>query len=337
MKRICVTGGAGFIGSNYVHYKIATDPDAHVVVFDKLTYAGNKDNLKDLPADRYTFIQGDIADKPAITAAMDGCGAVVNFAADTHVDRSIMGATDFIATNVTGVYNICEAARELGTPRVLLVSTDEVYGSIREGSFKETDPPGPRNPYSASKAGGELVALAHFETFGTPVIITRGSNTYGPYQYPEKVMPLFITNLIEGQQVPLYQGGEHNVRDWLYVEDHASGIDAALLKGEPGQIYNVAGGNERENIVLTRKLLDLLGKGEDSIRLVPDRPGHDFRYSIDASKLRALGWQPKMDWEEGVAQTVQWYLDNRWWWEPIKSGEFKEYYRRQYEQRSAAK
>lgn len=337
MTKICVTGGAGFIGANYVHYKIANDPGVHIVVFDKLTYAGNKDNLKDLPADRYTFVQGDIADKDAISAAMEGCDAIVNFAADTHVDRSIMGATDFIATNVTGVYNICEAAKELGTKRVLLVSTDEVYGSIREGSFKETDPPGPRNPYSASKAGGELVALAHFETFGTPVIITRGSNTYGPYQYPEKVMPLFITNLIEGEKVPLYQGGEHNVRDWLYVEDHASGIDAALLKGEPGQVYNVAGGNERENIVLTHKLLELCGKGEESIRLVPDRPGHDFRYSIDASKLRALGWTPKMDWEEGIAQTVRWYQENPWWWEPIKSGEFKEYYRRQYEERTAAK
>lgn len=335
MKRICVTGAAGFIGSNYVRWKLAQDPGVHVVVFDKLTYAGNLDNLKDFPDGRYTFIQGDIADKAAITAAMEGCEAVLNFAADTHVDRSIMGATDFIATNVTGVYNILEAARELGTERVLLVSTDEVYGSIREGSFKETDPPGPRNPYSASKAGGELIALAHYETFGTPIIITRGSNTYGPYQYPEKVMPLFITNLIDGEQVPLYKGGEHNVRDWLYVDDHASGIDTALLKGETGQIYNVAGGNERENIVLTRKLLELLGKGEGSIRLVPDRPGHDFRYSIDAAKLRGLGWAPTTAWDEGVAQTVAWYKANEWWWRKIKSGEFLEYYRKQYEERTA--
>jgi dTDP-glucose 4,6-dehydratase len=333
MKRICVTGAAGFIGSNYVRYKLAQDSGVHVVVFDKLTYAGNLDNLKDLPSERYTFVKGDIADKEAIRAAMDGCDAIVNFAADTHVDRSIMGATDFIATNVTGVYNILEAARELETQRILLVSTDEVYGSIREGSFKETDPPGPRNPYSASKAGGDLMGLAHFETFGTPVIITRGSNTYGPYQYPEKVMPLFITNLIDGEQVPLYKGGERNVRDWLYAEDHASGVDTALIKGEPGQVYNVAGGNERENIVLTHKLLSLLDRGEEFIRLVPDRPGHDFRYSIDSSKLRALGWQPKMDWDEGVARTVNWYRENEWWWRPIKSGEFREYYRRQYEER----
>ncbi len=336
MKRICVTGAAGFIGSNYVRWKLQQDPDVHIVVFDKMTYAGNKDNLKDLDAARYTFIQGDIADKAAITAAMEGCDAIVNFAADSHVDRSIMGATDFIATNVTGVYNICEAARELKTPRVLLVSTDEVYGSIREGSFSETDRQGPRNPYSASKAGGELVALAHVETYGTPIIITRGSNTYGPYQYPEKVMPLFITNLIDGEQVPLYQGGEHNVRDWLYVEDHASGVDMALMKGEVGHIYNVAGGNERENIVLTKRLLELCGRGEEFIRLVKDRPGHDFRYSIDATKLRGLGWEPKMDWDEGVAATVEWYKSNDWWWRPIKSGEFKEYYRRQYEDRANA-
>ncbi len=333
MKRIVVTGGAGFIGSAFVRHQLQTYPDVHIVNFDKMTYAGNLDNVKDCDPARHTFVQGDIADRDAIQSAMEGCDAIVNFAADTHVDRSIMGATDFIATNCTGVYNICETARELGTERVLLVSTDEVYGSIREGSFKETDPHGPRNPYSASKAGGELIALAHYETFGTPIIITRGSNTYGPYQYPEKVMPLFITNLIDSDQVPLYQGGEHNVRDWLWVYDHASGIDTALRKGEPGQVYNVAGGNERENIVLTHKLLELCGKDESSIRLVKDRPGHDFRYSIDASKLKALGWTPTMDWEEGVTQTVDWYKSNEWWWRKIKTGEFLEYYKQQYENR----
>jgi len=333
MKRICVTGGAGFIGSAFVRYALETYPDLQVVNFDKLTYAGNPDNVKDCDPARHHLVQGDIADKAAITEAMTGCDAIVNFAADTHVDRSIMGASDFIATNVTGVYNILEAARTLGTPRVLLVSTDEVYGSIREGSFKETDPLGPRNPYSASKAGGELLALAHFETYGTPVLITRGSNTYGPFQYPEKVMPLFITNLIDGEQVPLYQGGEHNVRDWLWVYDHASGIDAVLRKGAPGNIYNLAGGNERENIVLTHKLLELLGKGEDAIRLVKDRPGHDFRYSVDASKARALGWAPVKDWDAGVAETVAWYRENGWWWRKIKTGEFLEYYKKQYETR----
>ena len=331
MTRIVVTGGAGFIGSNYVRYKLGVSPDVHLVVFDKMTYAGNRENLAGLDESRYTFVEGDIADKAAIRAAMEGAEAIVNFAADTHVDRSIMGATDFISTNVTGVYNILEAARELKTSRVLLVSTDEVYGSIVEGSFKETDPPGPRNPYSASKAGGELIALAHYETYGTPVLITRGSNTYGPYQYPEKVMPLFITNLIDGEQVPLYKGGEKNVRDWLYVDDHASGIDTVLRMGEVGQIYNVAGGNERENITLTRRLLELLGRGEEFIRLVPDRPGHDFRYSIDARKLADLGWKPLMDWDEGVALTVKWYQENEDWWRKIKSGEFLEYYKKQYE------
>jgi dTDP-glucose 4,6-dehydratase len=316
-----------------VRQQLDTYPDVHIVNFDKLTYAGNLDNVKDCDPARHTFVKGDIADANAIRDAMEGCEAIVNFAADTHVDRSIMGASNFIDTNVTGVYNILEAARDLGTARVVLVSTDEVYGSIREGSFKESDPPAPRNPYSASKAGGELIAIAHHLTYGTPLMITRGSNTYGPYQYPEKVMPLFITNLIDGEQVPLYSGGEHNVRDWLWVYDHASGVDTVLRRGEPGQIYNIAGGNERENIVLTHKLLELCGRDREYIRLVKDRPGHDFRYSIDANKTRALGWEPAMDWDEGVAQTVRWYKDNEWWWRKLKTGEFLEYYKRQYETR----
>lgn len=333
MKRIVVTGGAGFIGSNFVRYMLDAYPELHIVTFDKLTYAGNLDNLKDVDEARHTFIQGDIADKPAIKAAMEGCDAIANFAAGSHVDRSIMGADDFIATNVTGVYNICEAARELGTPRVLLVSTDEVYGSIDEGSFTEASPPRPGNPYSASKAGGELIALAHFNTFGTPIIITRGSNTYGPYQYPEKVLPLFVTNALDDEPLPLYSGGENNVRDWLYVEDHCRGIDTALRKGRPGEIYNIAGGNERRNMVLTRKILELTGKGEELIQFVKDRPGHDRRYSIDAAKLKALGWAPRMDWDEGMALTVRWYRDNEWWWRKIKTGEFLEYYRKQYHER----
>jgi len=330
MKRIMVTGGAGFIGSAFVRNMLDKHPDWHIVNFDKMTYAGNKDNVKDADPARHSFVQGDIADKDALRAALEGCDAIVNFAADSHVDRSIMGATSFIDTNVTGVYNILEAVREFGLERAVFVSTDEVYGSIREGSFTETDKHGPRNPYSASKAGGELMVLAYRETYGSPVIITRGSNTYGPYQYPEKVMPLFITNALDDEPLPLYKGGEHNVRDWLYVDDHASGIECALLHGEPGEIYNIAGENERENIVLTRKILELTGKDESLIRLVPDRPGHDFRYSIDASKLKKLGWEPSMDWDEGVAKTVEWYKANESWWRPIKSGEFKEYYLKQY-------
>lgn len=327
-----VTGGAGFIGSNYIRYALKTYPDLHIVNVDKLTYAGNLDNLKGVDPKRHTFVKADIADAAAMEAAMEGCDAVVNFAADSHVDRSIMEASDFIATNVRGVHNILEAARKLETKRVLLVSTDEVYGSIDRGSFKETDPLGPRNPYSASKAGGELLGMSYYHTFGSPVIITRGSNTYGPYQYPEKVLPLFVTNAIDNEPLPLYGDGK-NVRDWLFVEDHCRGIDHALRHGEPGNIYNIAGENERENIVLTERILQLLGKGKGLIRPVKDRAGHDRRYSIDSSKLKKLGWKPLMNWDDGIAFTVKWYQENEWWWRPIKSGAFREYYKRQYEDR----
>ncbi|MBL7648708.1 MAG: dTDP-glucose 4,6-dehydratase [Candidatus Hydrogenedentes bacterium] len=330
MKRIMVTGGAGFIGSAFVRWQLANYPDVHVVNVDKLTYAGNLENVAGVDPARHTFIQGDIADKDAMLKAMEGCDAVVNFAAETHVDRSILGAAEFLRTNVDGVWNLAECAKQLGTARVVFVSTDEVYGSIPEGSFKESDPVTPRNPYSAAKAGGELIGMSYFHTFDVPVIITRGSNTYGPHQYPEKVLPLFTTNAIDRQSLPLYKGGEHNVRDWLYVDDHASGIDCALRNGQPGEIYNVAGGNERENIELTRKILELTDRDESLIQWVPDRPGHDRRYSIDASKLKALGWQPAMPWEDGMATTVKWYQENEGWWRKIKSGEFKEYYARQY-------
>jgi dTDP-glucose 4,6-dehydratase len=333
MKRILVTGGAGFIGSAFVRYQLRQYPEAHIVTFDKMTYAGNLDNLRDADPARHTFIKGDIADADAVTEAMKSCDAVVNFAAETHVDRSILGASEFLRTNVDGVYNIVETAKKMGTQRVLLVSTDEVYGSIDEGSFLETDPINPRNPYSAAKVGGELLGRSYFTTFGVPVIVTRGSNTYGPYQYPEKVLPLFVTNAIDMEPLPLYRGGEHNVRDWLYVDDHCSGIDMALRKGVPGEVYNVAGGNERENIELTRRILELTGRDESLIKLVTDRPGHDRRYSIDPGKLRKLGWAPAMKWDEGIAHTVRWYQENEWWWRKIKSGEFKEYYLRQYGQR----
>ncbi len=332
MKRIVVTGGAGFIGSNFVRYQLETYRDVHIVNFDKLTYAGNLDNLRDLDEQRHTFVQGDITDATALREAMEGCDGVVNFAAETHVDRSIHSASEFLDTDVRGVYNIVEAAKDLGTQRVLLVSTDEVYGSIAEGSFQESAPMRPRNPYSASKAGGELLGMAYFHTFDVPVVVTRGSNTYGPYQYPEKVLPLFVTNALDDQPLPLYGDGR-NVRDWLYVRDHCSGIDCALRCGSPGELYNIGGGNERENIALTRRILELTGKGEDLVQHVTDRPGHDRRYSIDASKLKALGWSPAMDWDEGMAQTVRWYRDNEWWWRKIKSGEYRDYYRKQYDGR----
>lgn len=330
MKRILVTGGAGFIGSGFIRWQLARYPDVHIVNVDKLTYAGNLENVAGVDESRYTFIKGDIADRDAMLKALEGCDAVVNFAAETHVDRSILGAAEFLRTNVDGVWNLAECAKALGTARVLFVSTDEVYGSIAEGSFKESDPVTPRNPYSAAKAGGELIGMSYFHTFGVPVIITRGSNTYGPRQYPEKVLPLFTTNAIDNEPLPLYKGGEHNVRDWLYVDDHASGIDCALRHGQPGEIYNIAGGNERENIELTRKVLELTGRDESLIAWVPDRPGHDRRYSVDATKLKALGWQPAMPWEQGMEETVRWYQENEGWWRKIKSGEFRAYYERQY-------
>lgn len=330
MKRIMVTGGAGFIGSAFVRYALDAHPDLFVVVFDKLTYAGNRANLDRADANRFAFVRGDIADRDALGAAMEGCDAVVNFAAESHVDRSIQGADDFIRTNVTGVYHLCGCVHELGIQRALHVSTDEVYGSIDEGAFRETDPVAPGNPYAASKAGGELIALSHHRTFGTPVIITRGSNTYGPYQYPEKVLPLFVTNALDDEPLPLYEGGEHNVRDWLHVDDHCRAIDCALRRGEPGSVYNIAGGNERENIVLTQRILDLLGKDASLIRKVKDRPGHDRRYAIDASRIRALGWRPEVAWDDGIAETVAWYQRNEAWWRPLKSGAFRAYYERQY-------
>ncbi|HOV60969.1 MAG TPA: dTDP-glucose 4,6-dehydratase [Candidatus Hydrogenedentes bacterium] len=329
MKRLLVTGGAGFIGSAFTRWQLDHYPEVHVVVYDKLTYSGRRENLEGLDASRVTFVQGDIADGDMLGRALEGCDALVNFAAESHVDRSLHGATDFINTNVMGTYVVLEQARRAGLSRVLLVSTDEVYGSIEQGAFRETDHTHPRNPYAASKASGELFGVAFFETYGLPVLITRGSNTYGPRQYPEKVLPLFVTNAIDDQPLPLYGDGR-NVRDWLYVDDHCSAIDLVLRKGTPGEVYNIPGGNERENIVLTRKILEVLGKPESLIRHVPDRVGHDRRYAIDGTKLRALGWSPSMPWDMGIERTVRWYVENEWWWRPIKSGEFRAFYEKHY-------
>lgn len=330
MKKILVTGGAGFIGSAFIRNMLDWYSDIYIVNLDKLTYAGNLDNLKSVDTCRYTFIHGDIADAEVMEQAIKGCDAVVNFAAETHVDRSLMGAKDFLRTNVEGVYQILLSAKNNNVSRVVLVSTDEVYGSRDVGSALETDTISPRNPYSASKAGGELLGKAFFESFKLPVLITRGCNTYGPYQYPEKVLPLFITNALEGKPLPLYKGGEHNIRDWLYVDDHCRAIDFVLQKGTPGEIYNISAGFEKENIEITRKVLELTGKDESLIQWVPDRPGHDRRYSMNSDKLRALGWKPQISWEEGIQKTVQWYIENEWWWRPIKEGEFKKYYEEQY-------
>ena len=317
--RLLVTGGAGFIGSNYVRWVLRERPDVEITNYDLLTYAGNLENLRDVEeGPRYRFVKGDICDSALLDEVLPGHDAIVNFAAESHVDRSIDWAAEFVRTNVVGTNALLEAARRHGTPRYLQVSTDETYGSIDVGSFREEDRLEPSSPYSASKAGGDMLVRAYHKTYGTPVLITRGSNTYGPYQYPEKVIPLFVTNLLEDKPVPLYGDGM-NVRDWIHVEDHASGIHAVLEHGEIGQIYNVAGENELTNIELTKRICDLLGKPHSLITPVTDRPGHDRRYSVDTTRARALGWAPRWGLDDGLNATVEWYRENRWWWEPIRA------------------
>lgn len=315
--KLFVTGGAGFIGSNYVHHVLETTDDT-VTVFDALTYAGNLNNLRDVIDDpRVAFVQGDIGDRDAVAAAMAGHDAVVHFAAESHVDRSIVDPDAFVRTNCDGTNVVCDVARIIEVDRFVHISTDEVYGSIEEGSFTETDRLGPRSPYSASKAGSDLIALAYHETYGLPVIVTRSSNNFGPYQYPEKVIPLFVTNLLEGGNVPLYGDGL-NVRDWCYVADNCAGVDLVLRSGVIGEIYNIGAGNECTNAELTHAILALCGAGDERIDYVTDRLGHDRRYSIDCTKVRDLGWEPKRNFSEALEDTVAWYTDNRWWWEPLR-------------------
>ncbi len=337
MQNILVTGGAGFIGSAFVRNMIAKYPQYTLVVLDKLTYAGNLDNL--LPvADKpnYRFEQADIADREAVHRIMEAhhIDTVVNFAAESHVDRSILDPDAFINTNLVGVHVLLETARSLGIQRFHQVSTDEVYGSISEGFFAEGDPLEPNSPYSASKAGSELMVRAYHITYGLHTTVTRGSNTYGPYQYPEKIAPFFITEAIEDRPLPVYGDGMQ-VRDWLYVDDHASAIDVVLHQGAPGEIYNVGAENERHNIDMTHMILKLLGKPESLIRYVEDRPGHDRRYALKAEKIKALGWQQSGTLDDLLATTARWYQDNEWWWRKIKTGEYLEFYKRQYEQRLA--
>jgi dTDP-glucose 4,6-dehydratase len=325
-----VTGGAGFIGSNFVRFMLRRYDDLEVVNLDKLTYAGNLENLRDVEDDpRYTFVKGDICDAAVVRAALEGADAVVNFAAETHVDRSISGPQDFIRTDVLGTHTLLEAIRELGVARYVQISTDEVYGSTEAGSFTEESPLAPSSPYSASKAGADLLVLAYHRTYAAPVLITRSSNNYGPWQYPEKIIPLFITNAIDEQALPVYGDGL-NVRDWLHVDDNCAGIDTVLRKGALGEVYNIGGGHEVENLAVTRRILELLGKSPELIRFVTDRPGHDRRYSIDCSKLQALGWHPATPFESGLESTVSWYRDNPGWWRKIKSGEWRKYYEQQY-------
>jgi len=316
-----ITGGAGFIGSNFVRWMLQNRADAEITNYDLLTYAGNLANLRDVEDDaRYRFVKGDICDTALIDEVMPGHDAILNFAAESHVDRSIDWAAEFVRTNVLGTNTLLDAARRHRIARYLQVSTDETYGSIDVGSFAEGDRLNPASPYSASKAGGDLLARAYHRTYGLPVVITRGSNTFGPYQFPEKVIPLFVTNLLEDKPVPLYGDGM-NVRDWIHVEDVCSGIATVLERGDVGQIYNIAAGNERTNVELTHALCDLLGKPYSFITPVQDRPGHDRRYSVDTSRTRALGWEPRWTFSDALAATVEWYRENRWWWEPLRSPE----------------
>ena len=332
MKHILVTGGAGFIGANFVHYMLGKYPDYRVVVYDKLTYAGNLANLADVADDpRYTFVKGDICDAETVrdTLRRHDIDTIVNFAAETHVDRSIMDPDAFINTDVRGTYVLLEAAREFDIERYHQVSTDEVYGEVVDGSSVETDTLLPRSPYAASKAGAEHLVYAYHVTYGVPTTVTRGSNNIGPYQYPEKVVPVFVTNAIDDIPLPVYGDGRQ-MRDYQFVLDHCEGIDVVLQHGQVGEAYNLGTGVETYNIDMAHQILDMLGKPESLIQHVKDRPGHDRRYSINCDKVRALGWQSRHDFSQALEKTVQWYVENEAWWRPIKSGEYKEYYRRQY-------
>ncbi len=331
MQNLLVTGGAGFIGSNFVRYMLQTHPTYNITVFDKLTYAGNLENLRDVASDpRYSFVHGDICDADAVNEAIRAhrIDTIVNFAAETHVDRSILDADAFLQTNIIGTYILLEAAKQFGLERYHQISTDEVYGWVDKPA-RETDPLIPRSPYAAAKASGDLMVNAYYVTHHVPTTITRGSNTVGPYQYPEKVVPLFITNALENEPLPLYGDGMQ-VRDWLYVTDHCEAIDVVLHQGKLGEAYNVGGDNERHNIEVVKIILDTLDKPPELVRRVQDRSGHDRRYSLDLTKTRALGWQPRHSFEQALTATIQWYVNNKWWWEKIKSGEYREYYEKQY-------
>ena len=334
MKNLLVTGGAGFIGSNFVRYMLEKYPQYNIVVYDKMTYAGNLDNLRDVAQDaRFAFVQGDICDAHAVRDALQKyrVDTIVNFAAESHVDRSILDADAFLRTNVMGTYTLLEAAKTLGLERYHQISTDEIYGWVDKPA-KETDPLIPRSPYAASKASGDLMVNAYYVTHGVPTTITRGSNTIGPYQYPEKVVPLFVTNALENQPLPLYGDGKQ-VRDWLYVTDHCEAVDLVLHQGKIGEAYNVGGENERENVEVVKIILDTLDKPSDLVRRVTDRSGHDRRYSLDLEKTRALGWHPRHSFEQALTETIRWYENNAWWWQKIKSGEYREYYEKQYGER----
>jgi dTDP-glucose 4,6-dehydratase len=326
--RLLVCGGAGFIGTNFARRRLREHGD-EVVVLDKLTYAGREENLQDLLGEPgLTFVRGAVEDPDAVASAMEGCQAVVNFAAETHVDRSIAEPDAFITTNGRGTYVLLDAARAGGL-RFVQVSTDEVYGSIEEGSFTEDSPLRPSSPYSASKAGADLLVSSFFHTYGMEALVCRGSNNYGPFQYPEKLIPLMILNALAGDRLPVYGDGL-NVRNWIHVEDFCRAVGTVLERGAPGQAYNAGGPDECSNIEVVRRVLALTGRDESLVEFVPDRPGHDRRYSLSSERLGSLGWQPRVRFQEGLERTVAWYRDNEWWWGPIRSGEYRAYYRRQY-------
>lgn len=334
--RLLVTGGAGFIGSAFVRRALARHRDLTITVLDKLTYAGNLANLAPVEDDsRYRFVRGDINDSVVVNRLAADVDAIVNFAAESHVDRSIEGPDAFIQTDVHGTFTLLEAARRYGHARYLQISTDEVYGDVLEGSSTEVDALRPRSPYSASKASGDLLVQAYCSTYAFPGLITRASNNFGPYQYPEKIVPLFVTNAIDGAPLPLYGDGQQ-IRDWLYVEDHCDAIEVVLAEGTPGELYNVGGANELTNMELSRRILELTGCDQSLLRFVADRPGHDRRYSVDSSKIRRLGWQPAHRFDDALSETVSWYRQHADWWRPLKSGEYLDYYRRQYGDRLAA-
>jgi dTDP-glucose 4,6-dehydratase len=332
-KKLLVTGGAGFIGCNFIHLLLQERPDWEIVCLDALTYAGNLANLESCFAnENFRFVKGDICDADGVKEILgDGIDVIVNFAAESHVDRSILGCAEFIRTNIEGVQVLLDAARQAQVGRFVQISTDEVYGSLgSEGKFSETTPLAPNSPYSASKAGADLLVRAYHETYGFNTIITRCSNNYGPYQFPEKLIPLFVTNLLADKKVPVYGDGL-NVRDWIHVEDHCRAILSVIEKGKAGEIYNIGANNEWTNIKITRKLLSLLGKDESLLEYVTDRLGHDRRYAIDISKIQTeLGWQPRWDFAVGLDHTVKWYIENESWWSAIKTGAYLEYYEKQY-------
>ena len=332
--KILVTGGAGFIGSNFVRHIAAEQPGDEIVVLDKLTYAGRTETLQDLIDERrIAFVHGDICDPDVVRDAIAGCDAVVNFAAESHVDRSIEEPGHFIQTDVFGTYVLLDESRRAGVRRYVQISTDEVYGSIEEGSFTEESPLAPSSPYSASKAGGDLLVFAYGHTFGLEAIICRASNNYGPYQYPEKLIPLCVLNALHGDPLPVYGDGMQ-VRNWLHVTDHCRAIDTVLRTGRPGEVYNIGGPDELPNIEVVRRILELTGRDASLIEHVTDRPGHDRRYSLASDKLvAALDWKPQVRFEDGIEATVEWYRENGWWWEPIRAGDYRDYYERQYGQK----